>query len=242
MQALIFSAGFGKRLGPLTEKTPKPLLTVGGVSLLEIAIRRLIKARVSSIVINTHYKAEQIEYFISRKSFGVPIRVSHEEEILETGGGLKNAARFLEDGAPFFIHNADVLSRVDLKSLYQFHLDSKGALATLSVRRRLSSRLLLFEEGRLCGYQKEGKIRSFSKSREFKALAFDGIHVVSPRIFSKIKEVGKFSIIDLYLRLAEEGENIQAFLADSFAWRDVGNSEDFLKAGQEAPFWLEELS
>ena len=242
MQALIFSAGFGKRLGPLTEKTPKPLLTVGGVSLLEIAIRRLIKARVSSIVINTHYKADQIKDFISQKSFGVPIRVSHEEEILETGGGLKNAARFLEDGAPFFIHNADVLSRVDLKSLYQFHLDSKGALATLSVRRRLSSRLLLFEEGRLCGYQKEGKIRSFSKSREFKALAFDGIHVVSPRIFSKIKEVGKFSIIDLYLRLAEEGENIQAFLADSFAWRDVGNSEDFLKGGQEAPFWLEELS
>jgi NDP-sugar pyrophosphorylase family protein len=242
MQALIFSAGFGKRLGPLTEKTPKPLLTVGGVSLLEIAIRRLIKARVSSIVINTHYKADQIKDFISQKSFGVPIRVSHEEEILETGGGLKNAARFLEDGAPFFIHNADVLSRVDLKSLYQFHLDSKGALATLSVRQRLSSRFLLFEEGRLCGYQKEGKTRSFSKSGEFKALAFDGIHVVSPRIFSKIKEVGKFSIIDLYLRLAEEGENIQAFLADSFAWRDVGNSEDFLKGGQEAPFWLEELS
>ena len=226
----------------MTEKTPKPLLTVGGVSLLEIAIRRLIKARVSSIVINTHYKADQIKDFISQKSFGVPIRVSHEEEILETGGGLKNAARFLEDGAPFFIHNADVLSRVDLKSLYQFHLDSKGALATLSVRQRLSSRFLLFEEGRLCGYQKEGKTRSFSKSGEFKALAFDGIHVVSPRIFSKIKEVGKFSIIDLYLRLAEEGENIQAFLADSFAWRDVGNSEDFLKGGQEAPFWLEELS
>ncbi len=242
MQALIFSAGFGKRLGPLTEKNPKPLLTIGGVPLLEIAIRRLVKAQVSSIIINTHYKADQIKNFISQKSFGVPVFISHEEEILETGGGLKNAARFFNEDAPFFIHNADVLSRVDLKGLYRFHLDSRDALATLSVRQRLSSRLLLFEKGRLCGYQKEGKPRSFSKSEELKALAFDGIHVVSPRIFSKIEEVGKFSIIDLYLRLAEEGENIRAYLADAFAWKDVGSSEDFLKAQQEAPFWLEELS
>ncbi len=241
MEALIFAAGFGRRLKPLTDETPKPLLEIGGVSLLEIVIRRLVAAGVSSIVINTHHQAEKIESFLARKSFGVSIQISHEEEILETGGGLKNAARFFSSAAPFFIHNADVLSAVDLRNLYQFHLNSKNALATLSVRRRTTSRLLLFEEGFLCGVQREGKTSSFSRTGHFEALAFDGIHVVSPGIFPKIRETGKFSIIDLYLRLASEGEKIQALSSDLFSWRDIGSSEGLLKARAEAPFWLKSL-
>ena len=237
MEALILAAGFGRRLKPLTDETPKPLLTISGVSLLEIVIRRLVASGVSSMVINTHHQAEKIENFISQKSFGVPIQISHEKEILETGGGLKNAERFFSGAAPFFIHNADVLSQVDLKSLYQRHLNSKNALATLSVRKRETSRLLLFEEGRLCGIKREGQILSFSKTSRFEALAFDGIQVVSPAIFPKIKEMGKFSIIDLYLRLASEGEKIQAFSSDSFAWRDIGSPEGLLKAQREASFW-----
>ncbi len=242
MEALIFAAGFGRRLKPLTDETPKPLLTIGGVSLLEIVIRRLVASGVSSIVINTHHQAEKIENFLSQKSFGVPIQISHEKEILETGGGLKNATRFFSGGAPFFIHNADVLSRVDLKSIYQFHLNSKNALATLSARKRASSRLLLFEEGRLRGVKREGQISSFPKASRFEALAFDGIHVVSPAIFSKIKETGKFSIIDLYLRLASEGEKIQAFSSDPFPWLDIGSPEGLLKARREASFWTEKIA
>lgn len=228
---MILAAGFGKRLRPLTEKIPKALIPIGGVPILEIVIRRLVAAGVSSIVVNVHHWASQVEEFIKSRDFGVPIEVSFEEEILETGGGLKKVEYFLKDEGPFFLHNADVLSALDLKAFYGFHLNAR-ALASVSVRRRPNSRALLFTpRGELCGIERESqKIWARDPVLNAEALAFDGIHVISPGIFPKLKEIGRFSIIESYLRLAREGEKISAFRSDFSNWIDIGSLENLEKA------------
>ncbi len=155
MKALIFAAGLGTRLRPLTNDRPKSLVEVNGVTLLEIAIRRLIGAGCREIIVNVHHFAEQIIDFIEKNGqFGIQIAVSDErEQLLDTGGGLKKAAWFFDDGQPFLVCNADVLTDMDLAHFYQKHLESH-AIATLAVRRRTTSRYFLFDEKmHLCGWQ-----------------------------------------------------------------------------------------
>ena len=241
MRAMILAAGFGSRLRPMTDHTPKALIDIEGRPILEIVIRRLIFAGASAIIINTHHLANQIEEFLKNRDFGVPIDISFEKEILETGGGLKKAEFFFKDDQPFFLHNADVLSNIDLKEFYQFHLDHP-ALATLSVRSRPSSRALLFNpKGQLCGTQNGANTKWASEIiQTAQPMAFDGIHVISPQIFSKITEVGKFSIIEPYLRLAQNGEKIHAFYSDRFSWADIGSFENLEQVKKQPALWLSE--
>jgi NDP-sugar pyrophosphorylase family protein len=242
MRAMILTAGFGSRLRPLTDQTPKALLKIEGTPILEIVIRRLVSAGASAIIINVHHFANQIEEFLKNRDFGIPIETSFEKEILETGGGLKNVESFFKEGLPFILHNADVLSDLNLKAFYQFHLDHP-ALASLSTRKRPSSRALLFSpQGQLCGVKGDGPIRWVEKPiPDAEALAFDGIHVLSPEIFPKIKETGKFSIIETYLRLAKEGEKIQSFRSDHFSWVDIGSFENLEKARNLPSLWRPKL-
>ena len=135
MKAMIFAAGLGSRLRPLTDHQPKALVEVGGIPLLEIAIRRLKYYGVQQIIVNVHHFADQIEQFLEKKdAFNINIIISDERErLLDTGGGLKKAAWFFHDGQPFFLYNADILTDLDLGKFYQHHL-AHEAIATLAVQ------------------------------------------------------------------------------------------------------------
>ena len=239
MKAMILAAGMGTRLRPLTDDRPKALVTVGGRTLLEIALARLRTFGIREVIVNTHHFAEMIaDYLKANDSFGMRIEISREEELLDTGGGLKKAAHFFEGAGvddPFIVHNVDVLSTIDLGLMVRFHAE-RGALATLAVQERESSRYLLFDEqGELCGRRAkgEGGDQVMRLGQPLQPLAFSGIHVISPRLFAKMDEEGGFSIIATYLRLSGQGEKIVAFRADEYYWRDLGRPESIELAAKD---------
>lgn len=226
MKAMVFAAGLGTRLQPLTNTVPKALIRVDGVPLLEQVLIRLIDCGVSEVIINLHHLPQQIQNFLKLKNnFGIRIELSFEEKLLDTGGGLKQAAWFFDDDKPFLVHNVDIISDIDLVRMVRFHAAS-GGLATLAVKERQTSRYFIFdEENRLCGWRSIPQAREILARRpteETVDLAFCGIHVISPRLLTKLTEQGAFSIVDSYLRLARQDEKITAFRADEFRWRDVG--------------------
>ena len=238
MKAMILAAGLGTRLRPLTNDRPKALVEVGGRTLLEITLLRLRQFGIREVMVNVHHFADMVvEYLHAKKNFDMRIEISREEVLLDTGGGLKKVAWFfLEDSSrldePFILHNVDVISTIDLCRMVQFHAEHR-ALATLAVQERETSRYLLFDEQlRLCG-RRTGRDASAELVRsepKIQALAFSGIHVLSPRLFAKMSEEGAFSIITSYLRLAAEGESILAFRADKYVWRDLGRPENVAQA------------
>jgi NDP-sugar pyrophosphorylase family protein len=241
MKAMILAAGLGTRLRPLTDDRPKALVTVAGRTLLKIAITRLQRFGVREVIVNTHHYADMVADFLrDHDNFGMRIEISREEELLDTGGGLKKAAWFfLEDGAdadePFILHNVDVVSSINLAEMVRLHKE-RGALATLAVQGRETSRYLLFDEqGLLCGRRagRDGKAELVRPSQLPLALAFSGIHILSPRLFRNLTEVGAFSIIPAYLRLAAQGEKIVAFPADEYYWRDLGRPSSLHQLQQD---------
>ena len=227
MKAMILAAGVGSRLRPMTDERPKALVEVGGVPMIERVARRLRAAGVTELIVNLFHLADRIvEFLASKANFGLRIAFTREAELLDTGGGLMNAAWFFDDGRPFFLHNVDVLSDIDLRGLLRFHRQA-GALVTLAVQTRSSSRQLLFDrEGRLCGWESpKGMGWATGPIREAERLAFTGIHVIDPAIFPKMTETGAFPIIRTYLRLAGEGEKIVACRTDGAYWQDIGSPE-----------------
>jgi NDP-sugar pyrophosphorylase family protein len=246
MKAMILAAGLGTRLRPLTDDRPKALVTVAGRTLLQIALCRLRVFGVREVIVNAHHFADMIvEYLKANDNFGMSIEVSREEALLDTGGGLKKAAHFFLDPSanqdePFILHNVDVISTIDLGRMMRFHL-AQDALATLAVQDRETSRYLLFDEqGQLCGRRTRRGTQAENVQDEWvrpacdaQALAFSGIHILSPRIFSRMEEEGAFSIIPAYLRLAGKEEKIMAFRADEYYWRDLGRPESLLQAARD---------
>lgn len=235
MKAMVFAAGLGTRLRPLTNDRPKALVMIGGRTLLEIALARLRSFGVGEAIVNVHYFADQVvEYLAANCNFGMRIEISREEVLLDTGGGLKKAAWFF-DGSDesFFVHNVDVVSMIDLARMVEFHRQH-NALATLAVQERVTSRPLLFDaEGQLRGRGSPSKSVPETSAPAFKSLAFSGIHVVSPRIFAKLDEEGAFPIVDAYVRLASQGESILGFRADDAYWRDLGRPENLTEAERD---------
>ena len=214
MKAMVLAAGLGTRLRPLTDTRPKALVELNGRTLLEIALARLRQFGVQDVIVNVHHFADMvIEYLRANDNFGMHIEVSREDDLLlDTGGGLKKAAWFFRDSSEAFIlHNVDVISSIDLQRMVEFHLDHR-ALATMAVQDRKTSRPLAFDEH----LQLQGR---------GPGLAFAGIHVISPPLFSMLTEEGAFSIINSYLRLAAAGERILGFRADEYDWRDLGKPE-----------------
>ncbi len=232
---MVLAAGVGSRLRPLTDNIPKALLDVGGTPMIERVIRRLQAAGVTDIVVNLFHLGDRIAEFLAAKvHFGLRIAFTRETELLDTGGGLKNAAWFFDDSQPFFLHNVDVLSDIDLEELLWFHLKA-GSLATLAVQSRPGSRQLLFDcEGQLCGRDSpEGLEWAKGPVSGVERLAFTGIHVIDPAIFPKITETGAFPITRTYLRLAGEGEGIVACRVDGRYWQDVGSPEKLQSARED---------
>lgn len=236
MKALILAAGVGSRLRPLTNRTPKALLPVARVPMLERVLVRLKEAGVSAFVVNAHAHAQRVAEFCAdlARRHHVHVSISREDDaLLDTGGALKQAASLLRGPEPFFIHNADVLTDLDLRALSAAHVAS-GALATLAVRERDGNRAFLFDAaGRLVGHddRKTGaKTWAQAPVPDAQRLPFDGVHVLSPALLDRLTENGVFSITKTYVRLAAEGADIRAFRSDQWAWHDIGTPEKLAAA------------
>lgn len=234
MKAMLFAAGLGTRLKPLTDNKPKALVEIGGITLLERCIRQLDRSGISDIVVNVHHFADQIcDFLEANENFGLNIRVSDErEQLLDTGGGMLKAKALLAGNEPILLVNVDILTNLDFRSVWEAH-SQHPALATLVVRRRQTSRYLLFNEGVLSGWKNE-KSGELKVSRpelidESEAFAFSGIHLVGPELLDLITETGKFAIIDLYLRLAKT-ETIRAFVDSKSVWMDLGKVDELAQA------------
>ena len=230
MKALIFAAGLGTRLKEHTADKPKALVLLAGKPLLQHAIEKLMMHQITDITVNVFHFADQIIAFLENNPFpGLKIHISDErDELLDTGGGLRNAATFLTGHEPILIYNVDVISNLNLNLLENHHRQS-GALVTLVVRQRETARYLMFDKQlQLSGWKNfsngETKIcreENFPKATPY---AFSGIQIVQPEIFSLISETGKFPIMDLYLRLAKK-EKVAGFIDTSTTWMDLGKPD-----------------
>ena len=231
-KALIFAAGKGTRLKPFTESHPKALALVNDVPLLERNIKYLQSFGVTEFVINVHHFGEQIVEFLEKNNhFGAKIDISDEkDELLETGGGLLFAQKYLENEENFLIMNADILTDLNIHELVKFH-ETHLPLATLAVSDRNSSRKLFFNsEMVLKGWMNKnsGETKMAEFNSDFKELAFSGIHCINSSIFDKIKRRGKFSIMEEYLDLMFEN-NILGFQHEA-KLIDVGRPESVIEA------------
>ncbi|HRP54713.1 nucleotidyltransferase family protein [Agriterribacter sp.] len=226
--AMIFAAGLGTRLKPWTDHRPKALALVNGKPLLQRNIEYLQRFGIVNLVINVHHFAGQVIDFLKRHHyFNCNITVSHEkEEPLETGGGLKKAAWFLRQHNPFFVINADILTNLDINTMLQFHRRHKP-LVTLAVTNRKASRSFLFNNhDQLCGWRNNvsGQERISIPAAGNISKAFSGIHIIDPAIFELITEEGKFSLVDLYLRLSQH-HSIMGYDHSGDVLIDVGKPE-----------------
>lgn len=238
MKAMIFAAGLGTRLKPLTDHMPKALVPVAGRPMLEHVILKLKAAGFNELVINIHHFGEQILDFLrANQNFGLTIHISDERDcLLDTGGGIRKAEPFFRGNEPFLVHNVDILSDTDLKALYEYHRQS-GNDATLLASRRKTIRYLLFDdEKRLCGWINKDTLQTKPEGFAYNPehhheYAFSGIHVISPSLFHYMYErwTGKFSIMDFYLQTCHEAR-IGGRLTDTLRLIDIGKPETLTQA------------
>lgn len=229
MKAMILAAGLGTRLGSLTRDRPKALVEINGVTLLDILLGRLEAEGFTEVTLNAHHHAPKLLGHVEQLRRHSPLRlhVSLEPDLLDTGGGLLGARRWLEGDEPFLVHNVDVLTDLPLGRLVTEH-GSHPALATLVVKERPSSRQLLFDDDlRLQGARSADGDRWVLQEPPLftNPLAFCGIHVVSPVFFQACRRQGRFGIIDAYLDLVRDGHTVRGWRADGHAWKDVGRPE-----------------
>ena len=236
MQAMIFAAGLGTRLKPLTDTMPKALVEVGGEPLIKRVILRLKEAGFTRVVVNVHHFADQIvDYLAAQQGFGIDVRISDERsQLLETGGGIKHAASLFDTTSPILIHNVDILSNVDLRRFY----DSAQGDATLLVSPRQTKRYLPFDAARDCRLMGWTNIDTHEVRSPYAHLqvdacepyAFSGIHVFSPHLFPHFDEMpDRFGIIAFYLRYCECC-SIHGYVKRDLRLMDVGKMETIAQA------------
>lgn len=236
MQAMIFAAGMGTRLKPITDIMPKALVPVGNKPLLQHVMDRLQSAGVKHVVVNVHHKAEQIRNFISLAAshYDFSVDISDESDmLLETGGGIYAAQKLFKSSSPILIHNVDILSNVNLKAFYE---SIGNADALLLVSERKTKRYLLFDDDmRLVGWTniETGEVRTPYPNLDptlCRMYAFSGIHAFSPRLFSDMESwPERFPIMDFYLKLCME-RNIRGYLKDDLQLLDVGKLDTLEQA------------
>ncbi|MFQ5690059.1 MAG: NDP-sugar synthase [Gemmatimonadota bacterium] len=231
---MILAAGLGARLRPLTEHTPKALIEVGGMPLLERVARRLVAAGADRLIVNVHHYAKRIERFVrERNGFGVEVRFSWEEaEPLDTGGGLLAAAPLFRRDAPFLLHNVDVITDLDLGRMYREH-EAHQPLATLAVSDRPTSRPLLVDGEGVYGVanHRTGWRREARPPRgPTRELGFAGVHVVSPTVFDLRGLHGAFSIWEPYFQLVARGRRILTFDIGQALWLEAGDPDRLERA------------
>jgi len=233
MRAMIFAAGLGTRLYPLTLHKPKALVEIGGKTLLQMAIEKVSQAGYHDLVINIHHFGDQIiEYLEKNNNFGLNIIISDErDQLLDTGGGILKASTWLDGDEAFLVYNVDVLSNIDLQLFRKCHLEH-GGLATLAVRQRNTARYLAFDDTmQLSGWRniKTGDEIASRNMQNCSLLAFSGIQLIEPAIFKLITETGSFPLMPLYLRIAAY-QRIMGYRDKSTLWMDLGKPSQIIEA------------
>ncbi len=244
MKAMIFAAGLGTRLRPLTDTCPKALIEIGGQPMLWHVLMRLKTAGITEVVINVHHHAHMIiQYLVDNDNFGMQIHISDESsQLLDTGGGILKAREWLDAGEPFLVHNADIFTDMELDGLIKAHTVS-SADVTLDVSPRQSSRMLYFNHHslQLCGWKNltNGATRpsAFIPDENMHvARAFSGIHIASPLIFeslARFTDSPSFSIIPYYLSVCSS-LNIHGYEPTApYEWFDIGKP-DTLEAARNS--------
>ena len=229
MQAMIFAAGLGTRLRPLTDHIPKALVEVQDRPMLDWVVRALGKAGVTKLVINTHYKAEQIERFCFEQLKGLEWYLSYEPEILGTGGGLKQASRWLTED--FFLVNADIFTNLDYRWFLKQHQASKAEITLAVNQAPASSELLVDQKNRLIGLRRPNADRIvLSPQGAARPQNFCGIHLINQSFLARLGGQVEFSIIEEYLKQIPQGLNIHCTDISPFSWLDIGTPADLSRA------------
>ena len=244
MKALIFAAGLGTRLRPLTNDRPKAMVEIAGKPLLQHVIERVAAAGFDDITINIHHFGQTIIDFLEQKSnFGLDIHISDERSLLlDTGGGILKARQWLDGDEPFLVHNTDIISTLDLRAFYDYHVQH-DAMSTILVKERKTQRYLLFDENdRMCGWTNKatGEIKPDAEKlvgKQLNELAFGGLHVISPSIFPHLERFrraqgDKFSIIPFYIDECKHHLIHGYHPVTDYQWLDVGKPETLAQAQQ----------
>jgi len=225
MKALILAAGYGKRLEPYTNSTPKPLFTLLNQPLLDRVIRKLISAGISSIMVNTHHLHHQIEQYLPSQSYAVPVATRYEPEILGTGGAIKNLVDFWDD-EPFMVINSDILFDTDLEAFCRFHMNGDSAATLMLCDHQIFNQVRVDQDNHILGF---GSGTPFLKS-ETKRLTFTGIQIIDPELLNFIPDHQFSSIIDAYNLALLAKKEIRAYIPDHLTWTDIGSPERYREA------------
>ena len=222
MKALILAAGFGTRLLPYTEHTPKALFTIAGEPVLERVIRQLAGSGFTGIIINTHHLSHRIEAYLRRRRHPVPVQIRYEPQILGTGGAIKNVADFWESG-PLMVLNGDVVSDIDLKQVCEFHRAHPWPVTMVLHDCPRYNTVRVDSENWVMGF--EGSPGAKSSARRL--LAFTGIQVIEPEVLDFIPSTGFYHSIDAYRNMIAAGRKIMGFIAAGCYWQDIGTPESY---------------
>ncbi|MBC2694432.1 MAG: phosphotransferase [Desulfobacteraceae bacterium] len=223
MKAMILAAGLGKRLRPFTANTPKPLFPIAGRPLLDIIIRSLQNAGCKAIIINTHHLYKKIDSFLSSRKYSIPVFTRYEPLLLGTGGAIKNVEDFWDD-QPFMVINSDILTDIDLRNVYDFHLNHKYTATLVLHDYKEFNNVLINKEDFIRGLYKEKSNENICYEKK---LAFTGIQVLDPQILNFIPDGLFSSIIDAYRKLIFSGQRPKAFIAQKHYWKDIGTPESY---------------
>lgn len=229
MKALILAAGYGKRLEPYTNSTPKPLFTLLNQPLLDRVIRKLISAGISSIMVNTHHLHHQIEQHLSSQSYTVPVATRYEPEILGTGGAIKNLVDFWDD-EPFMVINSDILFDTDLEAFCRYHMNGDSAATLMLCDHQIFNQVRVDQDNHILGF---GSGTPPLKS-EAKRLTFTGIQIIHPELLDFIPTHQFSSVIDAYKLALLAKKEIRAYIPDHLTWADIGSPERYREAASQA--------
>lgn len=246
MKAMIFAAGLGTRLAPLTDTCPKALIEVGGKPMLRRVIDRLVSAGVSRIVVNVHHHADMVKDYLSSNDFGVEVLVSDESDmLLDTGGGVVKAISMLDGDEPVMLYNADIFSDFPIEDMLSAHLAGRADVTLLTQDRNTSRYLLFDDSGIMKGWcnKSTGEVRSPFDTDVVSScspLAFGGVHIVNPEVLQKLKSYNpkdKFSITPFYIDSCDTLSIRSYQPAEKYTWVDIGRPDSLAFAREIASLY-----
>jgi aminoglycoside/choline kinase family phosphotransferase/GTP:adenosylcobinamide-phosphate guanylyltransferase len=227
MKAIILAAGLGTRLLPHTQQVPKPLFSLGGKPVLEILIESLIRAGCHSLMINTHHLGEKIEAFLSQKHFAIPVEFCREPDILGTGGAIKNVENFWDD-TPFMVVNSDIVTDIDFRKVYDFHLDHPFPVTLVLTDSAGLNSVSCDSQDFITDFYIPKQTNGHHSKK--KLYTFTGIQVVNKEVLDLIPKGTFYSVIDAYIDLMKSNRKIKAFFAGNSYWKDIGTPERYREA------------